>query len=311
MWKPKFYHQTLGFNRHHWLSLAALILLVFEGVTGGLLAFYYQPSPERAFESVTTIRFHVFMGEVIHSMHAWGARFLVLIVLAHMLQTALQGDDLRRPSQWAWGTLALGVLLGMDLTGRLLPWTQTAYWNTVRALEALSFIPGLGPVLIFLIGGREVTSATLTRFYFSHVSLFALVLVLISLVHVIKSLRNGLRRAGPLRPVHPDLVYLVLNLSLLIFGLLASLAILFPPHHGEPADILKTPQSSRAPWYLAPILVVESVLSRTGGGGLFILFWTLILFLPRLDRRRRPWIRWLALLFGSAYIVLALFGGAR
>lgn len=308
MWKPKFYRASLPYNRHHWISLILLLLIVFEGITGGLLAFYYRPSTEQAFESTNLIRHEVFIGDIIYSIHYWGARFLLIFVILHGLQIALQRDYLRYPFQWVIGVTSLLVLFGEDLTGRLLPWTQSAYWTAVRAMESLSFIPLIGPVFIYLIGGKEVTGATLTRFYFSHVSLFVAALVALILYHTYLAIRDGLRRPGPPRPVHPDFVYFSLNIGLLTFGMLASVGVLLPPAQEEVADPLTTPTKVTSPWYLFPILGIERWISPMLSGTLFLAMWIYFFLLPWLDKGKRGVLRWGLPFFVFLMILLIIFG---
>lgn len=308
-WIPRSWRTTRwAFGWHHLPGLLLLLGFGVQAFTGALLAFYYRPTVERAFESVNLIRYRVFLGEVIHSVHHWGAYVLMGLAVLHGLGILVQRDYLRLRGQWLVGTGLLVLLVLSDVTGHLLPWSQTALWTTVRALEEIRRLPGLGALFSFLVGGTDVTQDTLTRFYFLHVSALPGLFIALTFTHVYVSLRSGLRRLSLSRPVYPDWVHWGLSALLLWVGGLTTLAVLAPPLHPEVADVLHPPPVTRAPWYFRPLQWLEP---RTPGwvlgwGFLALLaFWTL---LPWLDDRRRGTLRWWALMAALGYIALAWVG---
>lgn len=57
-------------------------------------------------------------------------------------------------------------MLGLGLTGYLLPWDNKAYFATKVTLEIANTVPWLGPIIKeFLQGGTIVGAQTLTRFF--------------------------------------------------------------------------------------------------------------------------------------------------
>jgi quinol-cytochrome oxidoreductase complex cytochrome b subunit len=57
------------------LGILALLLFLFLALTGVMLAFYYRPTPESAYESVTMIVRDVSFGWFVHQVHGWAAQF--------------------------------------------------------------------------------------------------------------------------------------------------------------------------------------------------------------------------------------------
>jgi len=283
------------------LGILSLMLFLFLAVTGVMLAFYYQPSPEEAYGSVTTIVRDVPFGWFVHQIHGWAAHALLLILLVRAWRFYFQGLY-REPREGLW---ILAILLffaatNSDFTGRLLAWDSGGYWSTIRALEIVWSLPLLGPLLRFLVGGTEPGNLLLIRFYFLHVVVLpGIILVLLYLNF------SGVRRVGlSTTPGESRLgmasfrvhLYSLAILMLLIFGLLVTLSALVPAPYEDRADPFVTPPGARPPWYLlaahgflevfpagvprwARALLLEGIL-------LIALLW------PFLDRARRPAAGW-------------------
>ena len=64
----------------------ALLLFIILAVTGIMLAIYYVPTPDKAYQSVLDITQRVQFGWWIRSIHKWAAGGMVLLVFAHMLR---------------------------------------------------------------------------------------------------------------------------------------------------------------------------------------------------------------------------------
>ena len=56
-------------------------------VTGILLALYYKPSPDQAFESVRAIMTEIDFGWLFRSIHSWSANLLIGVLFLHVLTT--------------------------------------------------------------------------------------------------------------------------------------------------------------------------------------------------------------------------------
>src|SRR5262245_8699112 len=61
-----------------------LFLLSVQLLTGVLLAVFYSPSPDHAYDSVRFIMERVTFGRVLRGLHFFGASFIVVAALVHM-----------------------------------------------------------------------------------------------------------------------------------------------------------------------------------------------------------------------------------
>src|SRR5919109_4918497 len=60
-------------NWFHTLGSATLTAFLVQAVTGVILAMYYKPHPDTAYESIKHISNDVTMGWLVRGMHRWGA----------------------------------------------------------------------------------------------------------------------------------------------------------------------------------------------------------------------------------------------
>ncbi len=166
----------------HTLGSATLTAFLVQAITGVVLAFYYKPDPDKAYESVQFITNDLTLGWLVRGMHRWGASVFIILMFLHMARVFLFGPyKYPRELNWIIGVLllALGMLEGF--TGYLLPWDQTAYWATVVGINLNGTAPVIGPFLAqFLAGGAEIGSDTLSKFYSLHMlvipgAIFALI----------------------------------------------------------------------------------------------------------------------------------------
>ena len=245
------------------LGLMAVVLFGLEVVTGVLLAYYYRPTPEAAFASTRDIVRDLPLGWLIHQIHAWGAWLLVVIVVVRLLRFFWDGLY-RAPREvlW-WSAVAMAwLVLQSDFTGRLLTWDSHAYWSAMRGMEVVFALPVVGSVMAFLLGGRAINEDVLLRFYVLHLlvlpTAFAVFLYLTfaTLRRVGLSPVTGPRTAGA--TTFRDHLYGMAILTVLMLGVLATLAVLVPFRFGAAADPYSTPSGVRPPWYmLAPFAVIE------------------------------------------------------
>jgi menaquinol-cytochrome c reductase cytochrome b subunit len=157
----------------HTLGSATLTAFLVQAITGVVLAFYYKPDPDSAYQSIQFITNDLTLGWLVRGMHRWGASVFIILMFLHMARVFLFGSyKYPRELNWIIGVLllALGMLEGF--TGYLLPWDQTAYWATVVGINLNGTGPFVGPLLAeFLRGGDDIRGDTLTRFYSLHMLL--------------------------------------------------------------------------------------------------------------------------------------------
>lgn len=176
-----------------------------------------------------------------------------------------------------------------DLTGRLLPWDARGYWTTVRAREVTDALPILGPVTSFLVGGSEIDSLVLTRYYVLHIVVFPLILIALFYLHFSSVRRVGMSRidAAPSSRSLRVAMYDLLLLVILMIGALITLSVLTPYPFDVVADPFTTPPNARPPWYLlAPHALMEAFpafVPRLVRGIVPEALLAAVLFLPFLD----------------------------
>ena len=168
------------------------ILIALQLVTGIFLSFYYVPDAgtpgnSPAYNSVLFIQNTQYLGWLIRGAHFWGANILIIMVLIHMSRVYWTGSY-RAPRELNWivGVIMLLCILGLSLTGYLLPWDNKAYFATQVTIK----IGGLTPpaqvgafIREVLSGGAVVGPATLQRFFTIHVFLLPALIVLLMYVH--------------------------------------------------------------------------------------------------------------------------------
>ncbi|MCA9098707.1 MAG: DUF4405 domain-containing protein, partial [Planctomycetaceae bacterium] len=66
-------------------------LFVVQIVTGILLAFYYQPSPTTAYESVRYITNEAAFGWYLRGVHRWAATLMIAAVVLHQMRVYFSG----------------------------------------------------------------------------------------------------------------------------------------------------------------------------------------------------------------------------
>jgi menaquinol-cytochrome c reductase cytochrome b subunit len=155
------------------LGAATLTAFLIQALTGVILAMYYKPDPDSAYDSIVHITNDVTLGWLVRGMHKWGASMFIILMFLHMGRVFLFGAyKYPRELNWIVGALLIPIGLFEGFTGYLLPWDQTAYWATVVGININGTAPFLGPFIAqFLQGGAEIGPDTLSRFYSLHMLL--------------------------------------------------------------------------------------------------------------------------------------------
>ena len=95
--------------------------MIMQIATGIFLTFYYSPSAATAWESTKYIIEKVPAGQLVLSLHYWGATAMIAFMMMHMLQVLLWGAYKKpRELQWIVGVILFIVTLVLGLTGYLL-----------------------------------------------------------------------------------------------------------------------------------------------------------------------------------------------
>jgi menaquinol-cytochrome c reductase cytochrome b subunit len=175
------------------LGSASLTAFIVQAVTGVVLAMYYRPDPNTAYDSVVRITNDVTLGWLVRGMHKWGASVFIILIFFHMARVFLFGAyKYPRELNWIVGVLLLLLAMLEGFTGYLLPFDQTAYWATVVGINLNGTAPFLGPFLAqFLQGGTNIGENTLSTFYAIHMLLIPGALIALILFHLYLVVRLG------------------------------------------------------------------------------------------------------------------------
>ncbi len=304
----------------HTLGSATLTVFLLQIVTGVVLATFYSPSPDHAYDSIRFIDREVASGALLRGIHHWGASAMVVLVVAHMIRVFSVGAyKYPREANWLLGVGLFFLVLGFSFTGYLLPWDQKAYWATAVGTNIAGTTPVIGARLVTLLrGGSELGSATLTRFYAFHVLWLPLLLGGFVLLHLVLVIRQGiaprpaaLEAGAPRRTSEagyaafyrdayaatkrggvrfwPDIIGKDAIVSLGVVTGIVLLALTFGAPLEPPADPTDSAYVPRPEWYFLPLyqllkLVPGSMesLVAVGAPTAFVL---VLLALPFLDRR--------------------------
>jgi quinol-cytochrome oxidoreductase complex cytochrome b subunit len=178
------------------LSFFLFILLT---VTGIFLMFFYRPTATNAYADIQTLHTSVAFGLLVRNMHRWGAHLMVLSVFLHMARVFYHGAyKPPREFNWVIGIMLLLLTLLLSFTGYLLPWDQLALWAVTVGTNMMGYTPVFGSQVRFvLLGGVEIGSDTLLRWYVLHVLMFPFVIVIFMAIHFWRVRKDG-GISGPL-----------------------------------------------------------------------------------------------------------------
>lgn len=149
----------------------AVFLFCVEIVTGALLALYYRPSPEGAYQSLAVLNNNVPFGWYVRSLHLAGGHGLVLVAGLWAFRAFFGRKFLgpNGPQRWSLTVGFVLITVAFLLTGEALPWNQQAYWSTVVTSNLVEDVPLVGHRLATLFrGGPTVGGQTVVRIYAIH-----------------------------------------------------------------------------------------------------------------------------------------------
>lgn len=287
-----------------WYYFGGICLFLFfiQVITGILLLLYYKPSVEAAYESIQFIMGQVKFGWLIRSVHSWSANILIGVIFIHMFSTFfLKAYRPPRELTWVSGFFLLLVFLAFGFSGYLLPWNELSFFATRVGTDIAGTIPLIGKFIkTFILGGADVSGATLSRFFWLHVAILPLFTTIILGVHILLVQILGMSKPLGLPetkikevPFFPNFVLKDSLGWMLILALVGVLCVFFPWEVGQKADIFGvTPLGIKPEWYFtfmfttlkiipSHVLFLEGeILSIIG----FMIGGLLFMLVPFLDR---------------------------
>lgn len=246
--------------RYVWGSTLVFTFSV-QLVTGLFLWMAYSPSSQTAWESVYYIQHEMLLGWLLRGIHHFTAQAMVVLLVVHLLQVIVDGayKAPREVNFWL-GLILMHVVLGLSLTGYLLPWDQKGYWATKVATNIAGITPVIGDqVQSLAVGGANYGHHTLTRFFALHAGLLPALLIAFLALHIYVFRRHGLTVPDPIHK--PDTTFWpdqVLKDAVACLAVLATVLFLVlyhgaGPHGGAelgaPADPTENYSAARPEWY--------------------------------------------------------------
>lgn len=223
--------------------LGAAILL--QAVTGALMAMYYAPNPEHAYDSVRYLDEQISAGAMVRGLHHWGASATIVLMVAHLLATFVRGAHAgERRWTWVGGVGLLLVLLGFGFTGYLLPWDLKAYFGLHVGAQMMP-----EPLRPLLLGGPTIEPWTLQRLFTIHTIVLPGALVALVVVHAVQIARRGLAGEPGDGTFHPDLLPKIVGAVLVLVLVLTALAMHFGAPLEPKADPANTTFNAYPEWY--------------------------------------------------------------
>jgi len=248
---------TLRFSVTYGLGGMAALLVVVQVVTGLLLKFHYEPSPENAYNSILNLQESLLFGQMLRNIHHWSAITLVWIAFLHMLRVIFTGAYRKpRHASWIFGLALLILVVLSNFTGYLLPWDQLSYWAVTVSTSLLSYVPLAGDLLReALLGGKEVGQPTLTNFFNLHTGVIPLMMIILMGYHFWR-----IRKAGgvivserdsdsPMVDTRPHLLYREFVVAIALLAAIFLLSSLLDAPLRERANPSFSPNPAKAPWY--------------------------------------------------------------
>ncbi len=113
--------------RYVWGSTLVLAF-VTQVITGIFLWMAYSPSTQTAWESVFYIEHVMPGGSLLRGIHHFMAQAMVVLLALHLMQVVIDGAY-RAPREFNFwiGLILMLLVLGLALTGYLLPWDQKGF----------------------------------------------------------------------------------------------------------------------------------------------------------------------------------------
>jgi quinol-cytochrome oxidoreductase complex cytochrome b subunit/mono/diheme cytochrome c family protein len=250
------YERIPGGARWRYVWGSTLVFCFFvQVITGTFLWMAYSPSAQTAWESVYYIQFEMDGGWLLRGIHHYTAQMMVVLLALHLMQVVIDGAY-RAPREinfWL-GLILMKIVLGLALTGYLLPWDQKGFWATQVATKIAGIVPLVGPWMQqAIVGGKEYGHHTLTRFFALHAGVLPGLLIAFLALHIAMFRKHGLTAKQPLKKPEttfwPEQVLRDGVACLAVLVTVVLLSIFARAELGAPADPADSYDAARPEWY--------------------------------------------------------------
>lgn len=308
------------------LGSATLVAFVMQVVTGVWQMFYYVPTTDHAYNSLSYLRTQVSFGWLIHGIHYWGANAMVVLLGLHMIRVFIWAAY-KRPRELTWlvGVVLLLLTMAISFTGAPLPWDERGYWAAEVITGIVSTVPIVGDFAKRLMrGGEEMGQLTLSRFFMMHVAILPALLAICIGIHLVAFRQFG--SVGPWNRARrevsgsfwPNAVFLDVLVGAIVFLAVITLSVYAFPSFSGPADPVDTTYVPKPEWnflfFYQALKLFKGRLEPVGTLGLPILGIIILILIPFVDRReeripkKRPFAMFFLLFSITAFIWLTIAG---
>ncbi|EAQ81031.1 cytochrome b N-terminal domain-containing protein [Blastopirellula marina] len=268
------YEHIPGGSRWRYVWGSTLVFaFVVQMITGTFLWMAYSANSKGAWESVYYIQYEMQGGWILRGLHHFMAQAMIVLLALHFLQVVIDGAY-KAPREFNFwtGLILMKIVLGLSLTGYLLPWDQKGYWATKVATTLMGLIPAIGGDLQkVVVGGTDYGHATLTRFFALHAGVLPGLLLVFLGIHLYFFRRAGIHAVGADKRAAayfwPDQVLKDAVACLAVLAVVMLFVVkgfMFPPQQhvpgvpveayfgaelGAPADPANSYAAARPEWY--------------------------------------------------------------
>lgn len=324
------YDSKLPININYFYSNGSLLgmCLVIQIISGVLLAMFYTPQIDLAFDSVEYIMREVNFGWGIRYIHANTASFFFIIVYLHIGRGIYYGSYIgERSKVWGIGVIIFLIMIITAFMGYVLPMGSMSLWGCTVITNLLTTIPIIGQDLVeYIWGGYSINNATLNRFFAIHYLLpfgiAGLTIGHLIALHEVGS-SNPLGISSNRSMINFNPYYTLKDIIGFIIVLIALLFFIFfyPNYLGHPdnyisADPLVTPAHISPEWYLLSMYAILRSIPSKGLGVIGMGVSILILFILTYTHLGiinsslfRPIYKYLVLILFTDFILLGWIGG--
>jgi len=307
------------------LGTSLITIFILQAVSGVIQLFYYVPSVDHAYDSVSYLRTEVPFGWLVHNMHYWGGQAMVLLVALHMMRVYIWGAYKKTPLTWFIGIGLVLTVMAISFTGAPLIWDQAGYWAGEVGSSIAGEVPLVGNLQKIILRGSEVMGQlALSRFFTLHIGVFVPFLALLIGAHIASFRTSGVggswdqekrMRTGPL---WPDQIFKDMMTASVVFFCLITLSVFSPVPFNGSADTLNISYVPKPEWNF--LFVYQALkyfpgpLEPIGAAGVPAVFVLLLLIVPLVDRSpernplRRPLAMTCLVAYAGAVLTLTVIG---
>ena len=265
------------------MGFLLFLIIVFQIVSGILLALYYISDINYSYYSVMYIIREVYYGWCLRYIHSNGASFIFGIMYFHIGRGLYVSSYVYNTNLWLSGIVLFIFLMAIAFLGYILTWGQMSFWGGTVITNLFSSVPC---IIEWMCGGFYVSNPTLKRFFIFHFMLsfitIGFVIIHFYYLHYISSNNllgyniNNLIIFFPIILIKDSFGLFILSIGY-IFQLFLGIFSLSHPDNSVEVNGLVTPLHIVPEWYFLSFYAVLKAIPNKNVG--FIIFLTSVLLL--------------------------------